>query len=193
MSDQRDIRLTSKLYYYAANVTSVYDGDTITVDLDLGLGIWRNGQTIRLWKVDTPEVRGPERAEGLRVRDRVRELILGKTILLRTILDKRGLDRTGKYGRLLGEVLVPNPRGALINVNDLLLGLGMAIPMGEDGGRSRSLQPSAADARAAAPTPATVQCPFCGEDREVRVSEEPLLVAQCPNCFDGARPLAAFH
>lgn len=36
MNTHSDIRLTSKLYYYAADVTDVYDGDTITVDLDLG-------------------------------------------------------------------------------------------------------------------------------------------------------------
>lgn len=167
MSNHRDIRVTSKLYYYAAYVTDVYDGDTITVNIDLGMGIWRNGQTIRLWKVDTPEVRGATRAEGLRVRDMVRDLVLEQSVLVRTILDKRGTDRVGKYGRLLGEILVPNKRGALINVNDLLLGLGMAVPMGADGSRTRSLPPAGASAAA---LPDSVPCPFCGESREVFVA-----------------------
>lgn len=165
MSTHHNIRLTAKLYYYAAVVTDVYDGDTMTVDLDLGLGIWRHEQKIRLWRVDTPEVRGESRQEGIRVRDMVRDLVLNKRVLLRTILDKRGQDRTGKYGRLLGEVLVPNERGALINVNDLLLGLGLATPMGQDGSR----QPTA-QARGAAmtqPIPSTISCPFCGETRRV--------------------------
>jgi micrococcal nuclease len=101
-----DLRLGSKLYYYAATVTDVYDGDTFTVDMDLGLGMGRRGQRIRLWKVNAPEVRGAEREQGLAVRDYVRALILEKTVLLRTILDKRGVDSTEKFGRLLGEVLV---------------------------------------------------------------------------------------
>lgn len=46
------------LYHYAAQVVSVYDGDTITVDIDLGLEVWLKGQKIRLLNIDTPEVRG---------------------------------------------------------------------------------------------------------------------------------------
>jgi micrococcal nuclease len=33
------------LYHYRAIVRSVYDGDTCTVDLDLGLHTWVNGET----------------------------------------------------------------------------------------------------------------------------------------------------
>ena len=73
-----DLRLKSRLYYYAGHVTSVYDGDTFTADVDLGLGLWRRDQIIRLWKVNAPEVRGASRVEGLRVRDFVRGLILDR-------------------------------------------------------------------------------------------------------------------
>jgi len=213
-----NLRIKSKLYYYVADVTDVYDGDTITVNLNLGLGVWQHGIRIRLWKINAPEVRGAERERGLQVRDMVRELIMQKSILLRTILDKRGTDRTGKFGRLLGEVLIENERGALINVNDLLLGLGLALPMGEDGSKTRSLQPAGV-ARAARPIPAVVECPFCGEEREVLTLNEAdksppslspaqdpstisagteaevvenageAIVQQCPNCLDEARPL----
>jgi len=192
MNTHSDIRLTSKLYYYAAYVTAVYDGDTITVDLDLGLGIWRHGVTIRFWKIDTPELRGDDREKGLQVRDMVRDLILNKSVLLRTILDKRGEDRTGKFGRLLGEVMVANERGALINVNELLLGLGLADAMNEDGSKVRSVQPAASSA-AALPTPTVVPCPYCGEERQVIQSSTDsteLLVLQCPNCLDSQRPLS---
>lgn len=211
MNTHEDVRLDSKLYHYAADVTKVYDGDTITVNLDLGMGIWRNGQTIRLWKINTPEVRGSEREEGIRVRDMVRDLILNKSILLRTILDKRGEDRTGKYGRLLGEVLVPNARGALINVNDLLLGLGMAVPMGADGSRARAPQARSASAATTQPIPETISCPFCGEVRQIHkellatagavdrdetvpttASDNTIIVDQCPNCLDQAHPLGGF-
>ncbi|MCB0112344.1 MAG: hypothetical protein KDE53_40750 [Caldilineaceae bacterium] len=209
-SNQNNLRIKSKLYYYAADVIEVYDGDTITVNLNLGLGVWQHGVKIRLWKINAPEVRGESRESGLMVRDKVRELVLHKTILLRTILDKRGEDRTGKFGRLLGELLVENERGALINVNDLLLGLGLAVPMGEDGSLTRALAPAA---RGEQPLPTTVECPFCGEARHVLLPVAPaptaettatppnaplpsatalIMVEQCPNCLDEARPLRDF-
>ena len=87
----------SQLHRYKAKVTKVYDGDTITVDIDLGLDSWHHGMQIRLAEIDTPEVRGAEKIEGIKVRDLVRELILGKTILLHTT-------QKGKYGRYLGRV-----------------------------------------------------------------------------------------
>jgi len=213
-TDHSSLRLKSKLYYYAADVVAVYDGDTITVNLDLGLGIWDHGVTIRFWKINAPEVRGPEREKGLQVRDMVRELILNKSVLVRTILDKRGEDRTGKFGRLLGEVLVENERGAVIVVNDLLLGLGLAQPMGEDGSMAASR--SVASPAPAQTIPTAVTCPFCGEERQVYASAgnvvetataaqetapesrpSPLsvtgfLVEECPNCLDEARPLGDF-
>ena len=44
-------------YVYKAYVRSVYDGDTITVDIDVGFGITLTSQKIRLRGIDTPEVR----------------------------------------------------------------------------------------------------------------------------------------
>ena len=172
MTQLTNLKLKSKLYFYAAQVTEVYDGDTITVDLDLGLGIWRRDQKIRLWKIDTPEIRGSQREEGLRVRDFVRSLILDKPILLRTILDKRGQDRTGKYGRLLGEVLLESQDGQVVNLNELLLEHGMALPMTGGGAIARTLVER---------LPARITCPFCGETRQVDV--ESAMVEVCPNCL----------
>jgi micrococcal nuclease len=172
-----DLRIRSRLYYYAAHVTAVYDGDTLTVDVDLGLGIWRRNQTIRLWKVNTPEVSGPEREQGLRVRDFVRGRVLDKDILLRTILDKRGEDQTGKFGRLLGEILVEDKEGNIVNINDLLLQQGMALPMDEEG----STITTAPTARGLGKLPKAVACPYCGEIR--RVDPTSRIVEACPNCL----------
>lgn len=181
MSTLASLKAKSKLYYYVAQVTAVYDGDTFTVDLDLGLGLWRHAQTIRLWRINTPEVKGPEKEQGLQVRDFVRNLILDKPILLRTILDLRGEDRTEKFGRLLGEVLVEDDHGELINVNDLLLAKGMGRPVDEGGTTLRTLAP----ADATAPIPATVPCPYCGQLRTVDATTR--MLVQCPNCLDEAR------
>ena len=86
-------------YQYRAFVTAVYDGDTITVDIDLGFNAWQKGMKLRLYGINTPEVRGPERAQGLISRDWLREQILNKLIIIHTHRDKKG-----KYGRWLAEI-----------------------------------------------------------------------------------------
>lgn len=110
------------LYYYRAHVTDIYDGDTITVNIDLGLKTFINGEKIRLHRINAPEVRGTERTEGLKARDFLRTQILDKDIFVETIKDKKG-----KYGRYLGEIYLPDERGRLININDLLVKKGFAV------------------------------------------------------------------
>ncbi len=110
------------LYYYRAHVSEVYDGDTITVNIDLGLKTFINGEKVRLHRINTPEVRGVQREEGLKSRDFLRGLILDKDIYLETIKDRKG-----KYGRYLGEIYLPDERGKLVNINDLLVKEGFAL------------------------------------------------------------------
>lgn len=110
------------LYHYKAFVLDVYDGDTIRVEIDMGFGLkWRGsdnkGVPIRLYGLDTPELRGEEREDGIKVRDKVRELILNKPIILKTIKDK-----TGKYGRYLGIIITEEN----LNINEWLLTEGYA-------------------------------------------------------------------
>lgn len=104
-------------YTYKAYVVSVYDGDTITVDIDLGMDTWKKNVKLRLARIDTPEVRGEERADGLVARDYVRATILDKEVIVKTSKDK-----TGKYGRYIAEVILEDG----MNLNDHLLELGMA-------------------------------------------------------------------
>ncbi len=177
---EENLRIRSKLYYYSAHVTAVYDGDTVTVDVDLGLGVFKHNQTIRFWKVNTPELRGPDRKRGLEVRDFVRDHVLDQDVLLRTILDKRGEDQTGKFGRLLGEILVEDKHGEIININELLLEKGMATAMDEGG----SAVPSTG--RAIEEPPSEAPCPFCGQLRTI--DPDTAIMEICPNCLDPARP-----
>lgn len=179
----------SMLYYYRAYVVSVYDGDTITVDMDLGMGITKRRQVIRLWKINAPEVRGPERPQGLKVRDYVQDLILEKDVLVRTILDKRGQDRTEKFGRLLGEILAEDESGSLLNINELLLKNKMAVPLGEDG----STVAQVTGTRSLRDLPKQIPCHYCGENRRLLVEDlsADWIVAQCPNCLDASYSLKA--
>ena len=113
--------MLDKLYYYKANITAVYDGDTCTADIDLGLSTVRKGEKIRLSRINAPEVRGASRQEGLISRDFLRNLILDKEILIQTIKDKKG-----KYGRYLGEIWLINEDKTPSNINDLMVSSGFA-------------------------------------------------------------------
>ena len=104
------------MYEYRALVRKVYDGDTITVDIDLGFDMILRNQKIRLLGIDTPEVRGVEREQGLISRDALRTKIGSKWIVIKTQLDKKG-----KYGRWLGTIFINEE-----NVNDWLIREGLA-------------------------------------------------------------------
>lgn len=106
------------LYTYSAHVTAVYDGDTVTVDIDLGLKIWQRGEKLRLYGINAPEMRGEEREQGIVSRDRLRELILDQDVIIKTYLDK-----SGKYGRLLATIYLD---GIEKSVNQILVDEGLA-------------------------------------------------------------------
>ena len=107
------------MYEYRAYVRKVYDGDTITVDIDLGFGVVLKNQKIRLRGINTPEVRGSQRAEGLKVRDLVRGRIANKWITIKTYKDKKG-----KYGRWIADIY---ESGAEESINSWLLVEGHAV------------------------------------------------------------------
>jgi len=103
------------MYIYNAYIISVYDGDTVTARIDCGFGI-SFVEKIRLYGLDTPEIRGEERSEGLISRDKLRERILEKNVIIRTIKDKKG-----KYGRYIGEIFIGEE-----NINEWLITEGLA-------------------------------------------------------------------
>ena len=77
------------MYEYKARITSIYDGDTVTAEVDLGFNV-RVIEKIRLARINTPEIRGEERPQGLISRDRLRQLMLNQEVMLHTIKDKKG-------------------------------------------------------------------------------------------------------
>lgn len=110
-----------KLYTYKATVNSIYDGDTIRVDIDLGFGIIFRDQSLRLLGIDTPEVRGEERPQGLISKAFVEQRIpVGSVIKIAT-----QKDRKEKFGRYLATVYYGEE---LKNLNEELLQNGMAKP-----------------------------------------------------------------
>ena len=102
---------------YSALVTNVYDGDTVTADIDLGFGALLTKQKLRLSGVRAPEIRGEQRPAGLIVRDALREKIDNEWVILET----DGFSK-GKYGRWLVTIYSDG-----LCINDWLIESGLAI------------------------------------------------------------------
>ena len=113
------------MYVYKAKVISVYDADTMRVDIDLGFGVFLKNQSIRWLEIDAWEMRGEEKLKGTVARDRVRELILGKEVIIKTYKDDKG-----KYGRWLAEVYYIDTEVLEWNntINEQLIQEGHAVP-----------------------------------------------------------------
>ena len=108
--------------YKVSKVCSIYDGDTMTVDLDLGFNMVMKNKTLRLYGINTPEVRGPEKEEGKKVRDYVRELVKAAEAVFIT----SHYDKAGKYGRILATVILLDKDGIATDLNQHLLDMDMA-------------------------------------------------------------------
>lgn len=50
-------------YVYSGKVVEVYDGDTVYMDIDLGFRTWLHREPLRLWGVNTKEVKGKEKKQ----------------------------------------------------------------------------------------------------------------------------------
>lgn len=99
---------------YRVKVLSVYDGDTFTGEVDLGFHV-KIVQKFRLKGLDTPEIRGEEREEGLKAKEFVNEQLgSANEVLVST-------RKTGKYGRYIATVFFDG-----MNLNDLLITKGFA-------------------------------------------------------------------
>ena len=109
------------MYEYSCTVTRVVDGDTIDVILDLGFSVLHKCR-VRLYGIDTPESRTKdedEKARGKLAAKYLEDSINnGTEIILRSKLK----DSKGKYGRVLGEIIVDN-----ININQSMIEKYLAV------------------------------------------------------------------
>ncbi|MBA7685601.1 hypothetical protein ES703_94026 [subsurface metagenome] len=102
-------------FLYPAKVERVIDGDTIVVDLYLGLDVVLDDQFLRLYGIDAWEVRGEEREKGLLAKEFL-ITALGSWQVIIEIRPEWGRSGRGKYGRWLAVIYV-----AGVNVNDLMV------------------------------------------------------------------------
>jgi len=90
------------MFEYTINITRVIDGDTVDGEIDLGFDV-RTKKRIRLYGINAPESRTRNKAEkvlGLAAKKRLQELVAAADVVR---LRSYG---SGKYGRVLGELLI---------------------------------------------------------------------------------------
>lgn len=106
------------MFDYRARIAKVVDGDTVDVDIDLGLGVHKL-ERCRLRGLNAPELHSKnaaEKARGLAAKKRLAELVEGVALFVITVKDERE-----KYGRYLVDVLLPDRR----SVNAILISEGV--------------------------------------------------------------------
>jgi micrococcal nuclease len=123
-------------FWYDAKVINVYDADTMKIEIDMGLDIKRT-EDVRLYGINAPELRGAEKAAGIKARDAMCLMLSGLPV---DQLEKDGRrfvvnapcrvntikDKGGKYGRLLVRVFIEIVDGSWIEANSELVAQGLA-------------------------------------------------------------------
>lgn len=105
------------MYVYRAILKRIVDADTIDCDVDMGFRSWRMNERFRLAGIDAPEMRGPERPDGIQATDYLSSIMpLGAEITLHTEKDP------GSFGRWIATVYHDG-----VNINDHLVEAGHAV------------------------------------------------------------------
>ena len=116
------------MYEYQAKYIKVVDGDTVDLDIDLGLDIHHQIR-VRLRGINTPELHSSDPEEQKKAKEAKRYLeysflilpnLKSKDLLIRTEKDK-----TEKYGRYLAEIFTDNDP---VSVNQKMIDAGFAVP-----------------------------------------------------------------
>ena len=93
------------MYEYSCKILRIVDGDTVDVDIDLGFGVWMHKERVRMYGIDTPESRTSDKEEkvyGNLSKQFVKDnLPIGS---MQTLVTHK--DKTGKFGRILGDFLI---------------------------------------------------------------------------------------
>ncbi len=105
------------MYEYKCEVKRIVDGDTVDVIIDLGFSIPFSTR-VRLYGIETPESRTrdkDEKVRGFLSKDYLKERLDQGGVIIRTYRDKKG-----KFGRVLGEMVVGGRNINLLMVEENL-------------------------------------------------------------------------
>ena len=105
--------MLENLYYYEAKLERCIDGDTLVLSLDRGFDDW-SVKTVRLARIDAPEVRGKEREFGKIAKEYVIERIGNCDRLMAKSIELDG------FGRAIAEVYLEE-KGRWRNLSDELV------------------------------------------------------------------------
>ena len=95
--------MKNSLYHYRARCLRVVDGDTLDLEISLGLNTYVR-ERVRLFGINTPETYGVKKGsqeylDGMAAKMAVFDLVVDRDLWVETVKDK-----TGKYGRYLARV-----------------------------------------------------------------------------------------
>lgn len=122
-------------YEYEGTVVRVIDGDTVilslkkefSLDIDFGFHIKDTVHlhkeaiiTFRLLGINTPEIVGASKADGLKAKAELERLLSLGTIKVIS-------EKADKYGRWLATLIVTDSTGIETNVNETLVKTGFAV------------------------------------------------------------------
>lgn len=112
-------------YRYSVFVHRVLDGDSVDGTIDLGFRITIRQSRIRLYGINSAELRSSDEAERLSAqvaKERLRGLVEGKQIVVEFAKERE------KYGGFLGTIFVDGLPEGVETVNKLLVAEGLAKP-----------------------------------------------------------------
>ncbi len=109
------------MYEYQATLVRVIDGDTVELDIDLGMNVHVR-EKVRLDGINTPEIFGVKKESeeyiaGLKAKVRVQLLLQNNVLVIQTTKDKKG-----KYGRYIAKIFVEGK-----DVGETLVQEGLAV------------------------------------------------------------------
>ena len=120
-------------YEFPVVITRLVDCDTVDARIDIGFKI-KYDERIRLMGIDTPESRTSnikEKQLGLASKARIKELLAMANVIpkkrgQKDIILKTSKDGKGKFGRILGSLIINGNTGNPIDVNMILISEGHA-------------------------------------------------------------------
>lgn len=105
-------------FEYKAKVLKVYDGDTFSVDIDLGFGFFLKNKLVRLMGVDTPELKTKD-LEEKKFAELSKKFVENffkqskNEVILHTHIEKISLEGKEKFGRVLAYVFSDSSKESL--------------------------------------------------------------------------------
>lgn len=111
-------------YTYYAKLIRVIDGDTAEFDIDLGFSV-HSHTTVRFRGYNSPELHGPNKAQGQAAKEELVQLLTGESVIIKT--DKLF---SQSFARYLATVYVGKPDG-WIAVSDHMKAKGFNVKQGQ--------------------------------------------------------------